>query len=151
MIEQYKKERNSILGRLRRQDEEQKHKELCMKYGKAAFYPIRLLDEQIILYGAGKLGQDLYYRLIEEGMHEIVLWVDKNAKTYRQQGMTKVSPVSEIKKVSYDKIVIAVMNKEVADTIQKELETQGIERDDMIWIQTYQYPDAQIRWQAEKI
>ena len=65
--------------------------------------------------------------------------------------MTKVSPVSEIKKVSYDKIVIAVMNKEVADTIQKELETQGIERDDMIWIQTYQYPDAQIRWQAEKI
>lgn len=151
LINQCRKEHDSTLGRLYRQDKERKREELYRCYGRAAFYPVRLLEERLVLYGAGKFGQDLYKRLKEDGEHEVALWVDKNAYSFQQKGLTEVREVSEIKDTGDEQIVIAVMNEEIADEIIKELELSGILRNRIVWIKPYTYPDAYVEWKTEKI
>ena len=91
------------------------------RFGRAAFYPTDLLEEKVVLYGAGKFGRDLYRRLQMDKKHEVVLWVDKKAESYQKQGLTSVHHVFEINRTEYDQIVIAVMAKELAHKIGEEL------------------------------
>lgn len=151
LIEQCKREHGSILGRLYRQDDERRQKEMIRRYGKAAYYPIRLLDEKVVLYGAGKLGQDLYYRLKEDTEHEVVLWVDKKAEYCRQKGLIEVQDISEINCISDLQIVIAVMAEGMASEIRRELEDAGVSPDRMIWVKPYHYPNAFVEWKTENI
>ncbi len=151
LIDQYRKEHDSALGRLARLEKERLLKEQRRRYGRAAFYPTRVLEEHIILYGAGKFGQDLHSRLLIEQQHHIVLWVDKNAELCQRQGLTDVQEVSEIKTVFYDQLVIAVMDKKLAESIRKELEAAGVCKEKLLWIQPPVdfYPMAQ--WKTEGI
>lgn len=151
LIEQCKRERGSILGRLYREKQEQSQKELVSRYGRAAFYPIRLLDEKVILYGAGKFGQDLYSRLKEDQEHEVVLWVDKKAEYCRQRGLAEVCDISKIDIASNIKVVIAVMSEEVADGIRTELSLMGIDEKRIVWIRPYTYPVTYVEWKSEGI
>lgn len=151
LIERCKKEHDSTWGRLYRQEEERERKALRAHYGRAAFYPVRLLDEKIVLYGAGKFGQDLYKRLKMDQEHEVVLWVDKNAESYRQKGMSEVYDVSRINIASDEQIVIAVMIEDVAEAIYSELKSIGIHEKRMIWIQPYTYPVKFVQWKTKKI
>lgn len=151
LIEKYKKEYYSTLGKLYRQKAEWKQREQYRQYGRAAFFPIRLLEETIILYGAGTFGQDLYKRLEEDEEHEVVLWVDKNASDCQKKGLNQVQNVSQINKIPDGQIVIAVMNQKVADEIFNELEQMGVRCERMIWIQPYTSPNPHIEWKAEGI
>ncbi len=134
LIGQYRREHDSALGRAARLEKERMWKEQYKRYGRAAFYPTRLLEEQVILYGAGKFGQDLHNRLLIEQKHHIVLWVDKNAEACRKQGLSDVRDVSEIKTAVYDQLVIAVMDEKLADSIREELETEGICKEKILWM-----------------
>lgn len=151
LIERCKREHDSALGKLYRQKEEKAERELRRRYGRAAFYPVRLLEEKVILYGAGKFGQELYRRLEEDAEHEVILWVDKMARSCQQKGLTEVCDVSQICRRSDGQIVIAVMSEGVAMEIQRELEEIGIQKERMVWIQPYSYPNPQVRWKVEKI
>lgn len=151
LIERCKREHNSALGHLYRQEKEKKQQELRKRYGRAAFYPVRLLEERLVLYGAGKFGQDLYYRLKEDVEHEVVLWVDKDASSCRQKGLSEVKEVPEIRNVCNAQIVIAVMEANMADEIIRELESLGIIRDRIVWLKPYAYPDAYVEWRTEEI
>ena len=59
--------------------------------------------------------------------------------------------VSEIKTVFYDQLVIAVMDKKLAESIRKELEAAGVCKEKLLWIQPPVdfYPMAQ--WETEGI
>lgn len=153
LIARCKKEHDSALGKLYRQEEEVRRRRLTERYGRAAFYPVRLLEEKIILYGAGKFGQDLYARLKDDPEHEVVLWVDKNADLCQKKGLHEVCSVSEMNcpQAADVQVVIAVMAEAVADEIRKELEQLGILTDRIIWVESYPYPDAIVRWRSEKI
>lgn len=150
-IEKCREEYGSIRGKLYRQDSEWKQVQLRRKYGRAAFYPIRLLERKIVLYGAGKFGQDLYQRLNNDENHEVVLWVDKNAAAFRERGITNVHRVQEIEKKSYDQVVIAVMDSVTAKEIQCELEDLGIGREKTLWLEAFQISNVQVQWQADKL
>lgn len=126
-------------------------KEQRRRYGRAAFYPTRLLEERIILYGAGKFGQDLHNRLLIEQRHHIVLWVDKNAAACRERGLTDVQDISEIKTVFYDQLVIAVMDEKVADSIRKELEAEGVCKENILWMQSPADFYQMAQWRTEGI
>lgn len=153
LIARCKKEHDSALGKLYRQEEEVRRRRLTERYGRAAFYPVRLLEEKIILYGAGKFGQDLYARLKDDPKHEVVLWVDKNTDLCQKKGLHEVCSVSEMNcpQAADVQVVIAVMVEAVADEIRKELEQFGILADRIIWLESYPYPDAIVRWRSEKI
>ncbi len=151
LIQKYLKEYHSTLGKLYRQEAEWNQREQYHQYGRAAFFPIRLLEEKIILYGAGKFGQDLYKRLKEDEEHEVVLWVDRKAADYQKKGLNQVHDIAEIRKTADEQIVIAVVNGEVADEIFNELEQMGVKRERMIWIEPYTSPNPHIKWKTEKI
>lgn len=155
LIKKYKQEHNTILGRLYRQNTERERKVLCDRYGSAAFYPVRLLEERLVIYGAGKFGRNLYKRLMDYGEHEIVLWVDKNASACRQQVKdafsVEVQDISSIFTASYDQIVIAVVDKELASVIIKELQQQGIAEEKLVWLQPQGYPNMSAEWKSEGI
>lgn len=151
LIDRYRKEHDSTLGKLARLEKEQMQKEQRRRYGRAAFYPTRLLEERIILYGAGKFGQDLHNRLLIEQRHHIVLWVDKNAAACRERGLTDVQDISEIKTVFYDQLVIAVMDEKVADSIRKELEAEGVCKENILWMQSPADFYQMAQWRTEGI
>lgn len=121
------------------------------KIRESCLYPVRLLERKIVLYGAGKFGQDLYQRLTDDKNHEVVLWVDKNAADLRERGMTNVYSVQQIEKASYDQVVIAVMDGLTAREIQRELEELGIGKDRILWIEAFQHSNIQVQWQADKL
>ena len=83
--------------------------------------------------------------------HEVVLWVDKDASSCRQKGLSEVKEVPEIRNVCNAQIVIAVMEANMADEIIRELESLGIIRDRIVWLKPYAYPDAYVEWRTEEI
>lgn len=151
LIEQCKGEHGTIRGIMYRKDMERKQKEQRSRYGRAAFYPIRLLEEKLIVYGAGKFGKDLYTRLKEDKEHEVVLWVDKMASEYQQKGMKQVQSVSKVNRISDIQIIIAVVAEEVAQKIRMELMQMGVKGERILWIRPYNYPYPRGDWKWDKV
>ncbi len=151
LIQQCKKEHGKILGRLARQKKEREDKALRERWGRAAFYPVRLLEERVVIYGAGKFGQDLYRRLSGDPEHQVALWADKNAAACRRQGLECVRESADIGSVLYDQIVIAVMDEETALEIRRELEGQGIAPEKIIWLKPYQQRNWLTEWYVKGI
>lgn len=150
-IERCRREYGSAIGMLSRQEKEREQREMQKCFRRAAFYPVRLLEERIIIYGAGKFGQELYDRLTQDTEHEIVLWVDKNADVYRRQGIANVHPVDELKETPCDQIVIAVMSKDLADGIRTELVQMRIKAEKIVWFSPYGHPNPRDAWKTEGI
>lgn len=151
LIERCQREYGSAMGMLCRQEKDREQRDIQRRFRRAASYPVRLLEEKIILYGAGKFGQDLYNRLLQDIEHKIVLWVDKNAEACRQQGLMDVHSVDAIKGASCDQIVIAVMSRDLADTIRKELGQMGIDDEKIVWFSPYGYAGPRDAWKTEGI
>lgn len=151
LIEQCQREYNSAAGKLFRQEKERAYKDLYKQFGRAAFYPVNLLEARIILYGAGKFGRDLYHRLEKDEEHEVVLWVDKKAEYYRKQGFVDIHCVADIENLEYDQIVIAVMAKELADEIRAELIGYGFREEWIVWLWPYNPQNPREVWKTEKI
>ncbi len=150
-IDRCRREYGSAIGMLSRQEKEREIRKKQKCFHRAAFYPVRLLEEKLVLYGAGKFGQELYNRLIKDPEHEIVLWVDKKADVCQRQGLTDVHFVDMIIKASYDQIVVAVMSKEMAEGIRTELVQMGIKEEKIVWFSPYGYSNARDAWETEEI
>ena len=86
-----------------------------------------LRGKRIVLYGAGKAGQDYYRQLTKMG-YEIALWVDSN-----QSRIEKVKKPCAILDVEYDVILIAVSRPEYVESIRNSLADMGIGEDRLMW------------------
>lgn len=90
--------------------------------------------KKIILYGAGKVGQDYYKKLSHSDYKNINFcgWVDKNYEKYSENGLD-VQPVEHIRNNEYDYILVAVNSENVFCEIKKELKGIGVIEDKIIW------------------
>ena len=88
-------------------------------------------NKNLVLYGAGKVGQDAY-RQIKEFGYPVVLWVDRAYKQYQEKGLP-ISAPSDILNCSYDAVMIAMEDETVAEKVRKTLEASGIHKDKIIW------------------
>lgn len=79
------------------------------------------VNSDIIVYGAGLVGKTYVYQVQKSGYCNIVAWIDKNYKIYDTYMEISVSALEQMKKVSYDFLVIAVEDPIVVDEICKEL------------------------------
>lgn len=86
-----------------------------------------LQGKKIVLYGAGKAGQDYYRQLIKMG-YDIVLWVDSN-----HSQIENVKKPCAILDVEYDVILIAVSRPEYVESIRNSLSDIGIGEDRLMW------------------
>ena len=97
-------------------------------------FPYEVIPEgsKIVLYGAGRVGED-YYKLVDMTSYcRVVLWTDKSAQLYRRQGLN-VSDISDMIPCDYDCVFIAVYQENVAEEIREELISLGIGPDKIVW------------------
>ncbi len=81
-----------------------------------------LRDKKIALYGAGRVGMDIYVQLRANGRPP-VLWVDKRAN---ELGDTRIQDTGALLDTEFDIVLIAIENREMADTVRDDLIKQGI-------------------------
>lgn len=79
-------------------------------------------SEKVVLYGAGAMGSAFYAQNVLLQFCDMVAWVDKGY----QQLQSPVVGIDSIKNLSYDKILIAIDNKQVQEKIKEEFIKQGI-------------------------
>jgi FlaA1/EpsC-like NDP-sugar epimerase len=77
-------------------------------------------DSDVILYGAGAAGVELYLQIKQSGIYNIVTWVDNQAGSQSKQGFPVELPIV-ISKIDFDFILIALINSaqvaEINDTL----------------------------------
>ena len=86
-----------------------------------------LKGKRIVLYGAGKAGQD-YFRQLKKMGYEIILWVDSS-----NTQIENVKKPSTILDVEYDIILISVSRPEYVESIKRSLSDIGIGEEKLIW------------------
>lgn len=92
-----------------------------------------LLSGRIALYAAGKVGQSLYRQIKRTKQAQLVLWVDQNGtgqadcKTDNAvSGDFFVQPVKMLGSISFDILLIAILNLETAKAVRRNLMEMGI-------------------------
>lgn len=90
-----------------------------------------LYNKKIVLYGAGKCGQDYTIQLEQFG-YDVVLWVDKDAISYKKKGFA-VNEVQEILNNEFDVVCIAVSDYYMAEQIKNNLIYMGIDDKKIFW------------------
>lgn len=108
----------------------------CLSQNGEILMPYGGIDKnsRVILYGAGVLGQKIYYYLKQYGLARVVLWVDNNYEIYQSQNMEVYAP-KEIKELSsYDLIVIANSSECIAAVIIESLCKMEIPRIKIRWL-----------------
>lgn len=81
---------------------------------------------RIVIYGAGLRGKAIYDVVKNSADYQVIGIVDKNWKSYSEQGMDVVSPET-ILSLQYDYIVLAVAYTNIIGQIRKSLTEMGIE------------------------
>ena len=104
---------------------------LKQKLSKENDFPVQLVEEEdkVVLYGAGATGKNYFLQNMNSKYCQIIAWADK---AYSQKGFPICAP-QELVKLSFDKVLIAIDNKKIADEIRKELLQMGIEEKKILW------------------
>lgn len=99
-------------------------------------------NKNIILYGAGSIGQQMYQALPQD-KYKLVGWVDQKWEYYREKGFP-VNDVNSIKNVMYDYIIVTLINKRVANQIKKNLIELGVDANKIQTINTEVFNEKNI-------
>ena len=81
-------------------------------------------ESEVVIYGAGLMGQSMMRRCKERGIHAAG-WVDQNASFYRSMGLKVLEP-GQIKELAFDKIILTILNSRTAKRVENELICMGI-------------------------
>lgn len=87
---------------------------------------------EIVLYGAGRVGRDYFLQLKNRKDIQLVGWADKNAENYQEKGYP-IMFLSEIEKIKYDYVIIAVKQLVMMEEIERELIEAGIPKNKIMW------------------
>lgn len=87
---------------------------------------------RIILYGAGMVGQAYERQLSILDDTVLVKWVDQMAHFYRNCGKD-VYEIEDIKKCTYDVILLAVRDFEMMMEIKTKLKNMGVQEEKIYW------------------
>lgn len=66
--------------------------------------------------------------------NNIVGWLDKNYKSLKDQGLEVTGDIESIDSLSYDKVVVAILDKNIADNIKQQLIGKNISVEKIILI-----------------
>lgn len=103
------------------------------KFGKNAYLLSNLSilkNKRVVLYGAGRVGKDLYKQLIQEQEIEIVGWIDIN---YQEIGLEKVKGLDFLLKIEYDYVLICMDNEKIIRQAQLILQQIGVNCEKIYW------------------
>lgn len=88
--------------------------------------------DRVVLYGAGNVGQSFYKQLRKTGC-KVVLWADRWYADYRKRGFP-VSDPDRIRDAKFDYVLIAVLDRAVAEDINKAIIGLDVSAEKIVWI-----------------
>lgn len=91
------------------------------------------LSNRVFIYGAGNVGKSYIELCKTRHDVKIVGWADKDYKRINTYGGIRIINPEEIKKMTFDVLVIAVADRDIAMSIKTELIGLGIEKHKIIW------------------
>lgn len=87
----------------------------------------------VIIYGAGVMGQKMHRYLAEKEKIRVVLWVDQKYEVYQEEGFEVSAPDEIMKVTDYDFILIANTMQDAAENIRQYLLDKGIDNKKILW------------------
>lgn len=96
--------------------------------------------KRIVIYGAGVVGQDYYAQISRYTNCRIVAWVDQKPEQYKFEYI-QLYGKDVLRELQYDILIIAIMKKEIADTVREQLLSEGVEADQIYWNPPKQYEE----------
>lgn len=90
-------------------------------------------NSRIVLYGSGKYGTKLYHMLEETEYCKVVLWADRRVQK-DDNGILR--PITEIRNVNYDYIIISVLKAAVKEEMRQNLLDLGVDGEKVAEIDT---------------
>lgn len=89
-------------------------------------------NSSIILYGAGKVGQDYYRQISESHYCKVVLWMDKKFES--QKGNLDIHGWRDrLDSIEFDQVIIALLNKAESEIVTEMLKSWGISEEKIFW------------------
>ena len=92
----------------------------------------RYFGKKVVVYGAGKVGQDLFRQLSVYEQVSIIAWIDRYPQQYHFP-FKQIHEISYLKEITYDLIIVAVQKRDMALQIEKELVEFGVNRNQILW------------------
>ena len=77
-------------------------------------------NSNVVIYGAGVLGRELFSYIMRNACCTVSMWVDRNAAYYRDGGLNVRSPENIIN-IDFDYILIAVVQHQIQDRIRENI------------------------------
>lgn len=93
-------------------------------------------NENIVLYGAGKVGEMYYSQISKNHYCNIIAWADKTGNSKKNN----IIYPEQIPSLDYSKIVVAVNDKKIVEEIIDELTMLGIEKEKILWSKPHEMP-----------
>lgn len=90
--------------------------------------------KKIVLYGAGRVGQDYYAQLQRKSNLDVVLWADKKYETLSRSGLP-VENIESIKGKKIDIIILAAQKRELAENMKQNLIDKGVDEEYIKWVE----------------
>lgn len=129
ILDELERNRIRLLGKLQGQNSKTHVDDIMFPVGKVD------RNSNVVLYGAGLLGQRYFKQVYAQNYCNIVLWADQNVEGCRRLGFP-VQSISKLKDsfVKYDYVVIAIRNFEVVKEVVKLLrEEYGVPAEKIIF------------------
>ncbi len=149
LVRKCKQEYDAEWGIRERSEKIVLEQEYVERYGRAAYYPCELFEKNIVLYGAGKFGRELYHRLQDQSQERRIRWVDKKIAKNKNTLETypdNIESVEGIEEWEFDQVIIAVLNEGLAEEIRFELKQKGIPEEKIFWVPVYFYRNVSVSW-----
>ena len=100
----------------------------------------------IIVYGFGDVGKDYCEEILDMGLFSLLGVIDKDAEVLRHDDPDiPFVTISEAVNMVFDYLIIAIANKDVANTVKSELKRQGIIDDKILWFDPIDMANRAVR------
>lgn len=89
---------------------------------------------RVIIYGAGVLGQKIYYYIKGNGKVKLCAWLDRNWEVYRKNGFEVDAPEKIVElDGKYDYIIIANITQKTAILMKDYMKNLGVKEEKIRW------------------
>lgn len=104
-------------------------------------FPFHLVEQgsRVLIYGAGKVGQDYYRQIVTSNRYKLVDWVDLAWKERKDSGLPVNKPDCILCE-EYDYLIIANANKDISSQIKSNLVEWGVSEEKIISNPEYVMP-----------
>lgn len=89
-------------------------------------------ESRVVIYGAGEWGRKLVTRIATAKKNIKIYWVDKNWMSYTDGDIPIQNP-EDIKNMCYDKIIVAIENKDISKEIVNYLYQLGVDIEQIVY------------------